>query len=104
MPNPLGFDLVDIESINPHILVDLRYATSNNFTGKPVYQLAKFFLRRKVALKLDAIQKQLEKVGLGLKVFDAYRPFSVEKIFREHFPDGRYAASSEVGSRHNRGA
>ncbi|MBS0604629.1 MAG: D-alanyl-D-alanine dipeptidase [Verrucomicrobia bacterium] len=97
-------DLVDIHSINPRILVDIRYATSNNFVGRPVYTRAKCFLRRKVALKLDAIQSQLEKIGLGLKLWDGYRPLSVQKVFWELMPDDRYVAPPDVGSRHNRGA
>lgn len=97
-------DLVDIQSINPKILVDIRYATKNNFTGRPVYPRAKCYLRRKVALKLDLIQKRLEKIGLGLKIFDGYRPISVQKIFWDYCPDSRFVAPPEVGSRHNRGS
>jgi D-alanyl-D-alanine dipeptidase len=97
-------DLVDIHSINPRILVDIRYATTNNFVGKAVYTCAKCFLRRKVALKLDKVQQQLEKIDLGLKLWDGYRPLSVQKIFWEILPDPRYVAPPEEGSRHNRGA
>jgi zinc D-Ala-D-Ala dipeptidase len=104
MAQTQDFDLVDIKSINPRILVDIRYATSNNFVGRPVYSRAKCFLRRKVALKLDAIQQKLEKIGLGLKIWDGYRPHSVQKIFWEIVPDPRYVAPPEIGSRHNRGA
>jgi zinc D-Ala-D-Ala dipeptidase len=97
-------DLVDVQSINPRILIDIRYATPNNFVGRPIYSRAKCFLRRKVALKLDVIQKQLEKIGLGLKLWDGYRPFSVQKILWNILPDERYVASPFKGSRHNRGA
>jgi zinc D-Ala-D-Ala dipeptidase len=104
MTQSQDFDLVNVQSINPRILIDIRYATSNNFIGKPVYSCAKCFLRRKVAMKLDLIQKKLEKIGLGLKLWDGYRPLSVQKIFWETFPDERYVASPSRGSRHNRGA
>jgi D-alanyl-D-alanine dipeptidase len=104
MSQSQDFDLVDIHSINPRILVDLRYASANNFVGRPVYSCGKCFLRRKVALKLDAIQRQLEKIGLGLKLWDGYRPLSVQKIFWDLCPDPRYVASPAIGSRHNRGA
>ncbi len=97
-------DLVDIQTINPRILVDIRYATANNFVGRPVYSSAKCFLRRKVALKVDLIQKQLEQMKLGLKLWDGYRPFSVQKIFWQHCPDPRYVSPPEKGSHHNRGA
>ncbi len=97
-------ELVDIQSINPRILVDIRYATAHNFVGKPVYSRAKCFLRRKVALKIDTVQKKLEKINLGLKIWDGYRPLSVQKIFWQCVPDPRYVAPPEKGSRHNRGA
>ena len=104
MTQSQDFDLVDIHSINPRILIDLRYATPNNFIGRPVYNCARCFLRRKVALKLDLIQKKLEKIGLGLKLWDGYRPLSVQKLFWNILPDERYVASPTIGSRHNRGA
>ena len=97
-------DLVDIQSINPRIRVDIRYATSNNFIGKPVYPCAKCYLRRKVAMKLDQIQKRLEKIGLGLKIFDGYRPLSAQKVFWDYCPDPRFVAPPDKGSEHNRGA
>ena len=97
-------DFVDIQSINPRILIDIRYATTNNFVGRPVYPCAKCYLRRKVALKLDKVQQQLEKIGLGLKIWDGYRPLSVQKIFWELVPDPRYVAPPDEGSKHNRGA
>ncbi len=104
MASSSDFDLVDLQTINPHILIDIRYATPNNFTGRPVYSRAKCYLRRKVALKLDVIQKRLEKIGLGLKVFDGYRPFSVQKVFWDYCPDERFVSPPEIGSHHNRGA
>ncbi|MBS0650867.1 MAG: D-alanyl-D-alanine dipeptidase [Verrucomicrobia bacterium] len=97
-------DLVDIQSINPRIRVDIRYATSNNFIGKPVYPCAKCYLRRKVAMKLDQIQRRLEKIGLGLKIFDGYRPLSAQKVFWDYCPDPRFVAPPDKGSKHNRGA
>jgi D-alanyl-D-alanine dipeptidase len=104
MTQSKDFDLVDIQSINPRILVDVRYATAHNFVGRPVYNSGKCFLRRKVAMKLDLIQKQLEKIGLGLKLWDGYRPLSVQKIFWEVPPEEKYVAPPSRGSCHNRGA
>ncbi len=56
--------LVDLSVINPRILLDIKYATSDNFVGKPVYSLAKAYLRKAVAHKLDRVQQALEKKGL----------------------------------------
>jgi D-alanyl-D-alanine dipeptidase len=97
-------DFVDIEKINPRILLDIRYATDNNFLGRAVYSIPKCFLRKEVAEKLDLVQKFLEKKGLGIKVYDGYRPLSVQKEFWNFLPDDRYVANPAIGSRHNRGA
>jgi zinc D-Ala-D-Ala dipeptidase len=68
--------LVDVRSGDPTIRVDARYATSNNFTGKPLpgYQAPKALLRREAAMALARVQARLRPDGLGLLVFDGYRP------------------------------
>lgn len=96
--------LVDLSRISPSILLDIRYATDRNFIGRAVYPKPLCFLQETAARRLDGVQKALEKQGLGLKVFDGYRPLSVTKIFWEFLPDPRYCADPKVGSRHNRGA
>jgi D-alanyl-D-alanine dipeptidase len=95
--------LVDIKSINPRIIVDIKYATDDNFTGRKLYEVNRFFLRKYVAIKLDSVQRELEKMGLGLKVWDCYRPLSVQKILWSIVPDERYVANPAKGSKHNRG-
>ena len=97
-------DFVEINTLNPHILLDIRYATDNNFLKETVYPEARCFLRYKAAVKLDSIQKELETIGLGLKIFDGYRPLSVQKKMWQVLPDDRYVANPANGSRHNRGA
>jgi zinc D-Ala-D-Ala dipeptidase len=99
-----SIDFVELKTINSNIILDIRYATSNNFLKKPVYPSARCFVLTKVAVKLDSIQKDLETMGLGLKIFDGYRPLSVQKMMWEILPDGRYVANPKDGSRHNRGA
>ena len=97
-------DLVDIRSINSNILLDIRYATENNFMKRKVYPVARCLLRRVVAEKLSQVQQDLEKQGLGLKVYDCYRPLSVQKIMWQIMPNPRYVANPATGSRHNRAA
>jgi D-alanyl-D-alanine dipeptidase len=97
-------DLVEIQSVNPRIRIDLRYATDNNFMGRAMYRVNKCFLRREVAERLSKVQVDLEALGFGLKVWDGYRPLSVQKEFWKLLPDERYVASPVKGSRHNRGA
>lgn len=94
---------VELDKINRNILLDIRYATTNNFTGKVVYPETRAFLVSNAAYSLDSVQKELETMGLGLKIYDAYRPLSVQKIFWEIMPDERYVADPKKGSRHNRG-
>ncbi|MBX7148993.1 D-alanyl-D-alanine dipeptidase [bacterium] len=96
--------LVDVEEVDPTILVDIRYATTNNFTGKILYPSAKCLLRQSVAEKLSMVQQELLDLGYGLKIWDAYRPHSIQKILWDHMPDERYVCHPHQGSMHNRGA
>jgi zinc D-Ala-D-Ala dipeptidase len=96
--------LVDIRTVNRNIRLDIRYATTNNFLKRKLYPIAKCALRSSVAQKLGKVQTDLEKIGLGLKVYDCYRPFSVTKQMWEFLPDPNYVANPARGSRHNRGA
>lgn len=96
--------LYDISQVSPRIILDIKYATADNFLGKSVYSVAKAYLRRSVALKLHEVQGELERMGLGLKVWDAYRPLPVQHILWSHVPDERYVADPQKGSCHNRGA
>ncbi|MFA5404543.1 MAG: M15 family metallopeptidase [Ignavibacteria bacterium] len=98
------YDLVDVWKLDTTIVLDIRYATTNNFTGKQVYDEAKFFLRTEPAKKILEVQKELKSLGLCLKIFDGYRPLSIQKKFWEILPDERYVADPKKGSRHNRGA
>src|SRR5690606_4624252 len=84
--------LVDITILDRTIVVDMRYATPENFTGVAVYPVARCLLRRAVALRLVRVQRALARRGLGLKVWDCYRPISVQQRFWELVPDARYVA------------
>ena len=97
-------ELVEVITLHPRIHIDLRYATADNFTKHVVYPTNRCYLRRFAAERLAAVQNELETMGLGLKIWDAYRPLSVQKKFWELVPDPRYVASPVQGSRHNRGA
>jgi D-alanyl-D-alanine dipeptidase len=95
-------DIVDIKEVNPRIVVDMKYATEDNFTKKRFYDSNTCFLRRSTAVKLDAVQMELEAMNLGLKVWDCYRPLAVQRILWAILPDERYVANPDKGSRHNR--
>lgn len=101
MPEKLG--LVDIKLIVPNILVELKYATDDNFTGKVVYDFKTCFLIKEAALNLSNIQAELENNGLGLKVWDGYRPSVAQWKFWELVPDERYVGDPRKGGVHTRG-
>lgn len=96
--------LVDIREVIPEIKLDIRYATTNNFTGEIIYTSPDAFVRKPVAESLEIVQESLKKYGLGLVIFDAYRPYSATVKFYEIYKDTNYVASPWNGSRHNRGA
>lgn len=96
-------ELVDLEKVVPGLVLDIRYATTNNFTGEKIYNLAKAYARKPVAEALKKIQAELKLQGLGIKIFDAYRPYKATVKFYEVYKDTTYVASPYRGSRHNRG-
>lgn len=98
-------ELVELVKFAPSIRLDIRYATADNFVGRPVYSSARAFLQRQAAEALLAIQRRLSEAGLGLVVYDAYRPWSVTKLFWEITPSEKhmFVADPAKGSKHNRG-
>lgn len=97
-------ELVNLEKFVPHILLDIRYATKNNFTGEPVYRIARAFARKPVAVALKKAQADFEKLGYRIKIYDGYRPYSATVKFYELMKgDTTYVANPYKGSRHNRG-
>ena len=95
--------LVDLQKVVPGLVLDIRYASTNNFTGEKIYNLAKAYARKPVADALKKIQAELKLQGLGIKIFDAYRPYKATVKFYEVYKDTTYVASPYRGSRHNRG-
>jgi D-alanyl-D-alanine dipeptidase len=101
----LGLDMADLAALDPTIIHDIKYATTDNFTGKILYPSARCLLREPVAYRLLQAQRLLRSQGLGLKVFDCYRSVEVQKKMWAVVPDSNYVANPAVGgSRHNRGA
>ena len=98
-------DLVDVAKLDPKIRLEIRYATSNNFLGTPVYSSSRAFLQRPAARALLRAHRELLKQGYGLLIFDGYRPWYVTKIFWDATPPEKhdFVADPAQGSRHNRG-
>jgi len=107
-PRPAGLRrsaLVELTALDPAIRLDIRYATANNFLGTPVYRQARAFLQRPAAEALVRAQRSLAAGGLGVVVYDAYRPWSITWVFWEATPTNlhEFVADPAEGSRHNRG-
>ena len=98
-------DLVDLATLDRRITLDIRYATADNFLSTPVYTQARAFLQRPAAEALLRAHRGLRKQGYGLRIFDAYRPWYVTKIFWDATPPDKheFVADPAKGSRHNRG-
>jgi D-alanyl-D-alanine dipeptidase len=96
--------LVDLQSFIPGIALDIRYATTNNFMHQQLYPVAKAYLRYPAAVALRDVQNELAKENLGLKIFDAYRPYSITERMWEPIKNPDFVADPSKGSRHNRGA
>ena len=97
-------DLVEITAVDPTIQVDLKYASSDNLTGRVLYPVGfKAKLRRGVALELKSAQEALRPLGVGLKVWDAYRPLEVQKVLFAVVSNPSYVAVPGGLAMHNRG-
>ncbi|MDD3201765.1 MAG: M15 family metallopeptidase [Bacteroidales bacterium] len=96
-------ELIDLETYIPNIVLDIRYATANNFTGTPIYTSPRAFLRKPVAEALLEVQNELAAQNIGLKIYDAYRPYAGTLYFYEVYLDSTFVASPRTGSNHNRG-
>jgi D-alanyl-D-alanine dipeptidase len=98
-------DLVELTRLDPTIRLDIRYATSNNFLGVPLYSEPRAFLQRPAAEALVRAHAWLRERGYGLLIHDAYRPWYVTRMFWDATPDDKkiFVADPSQGSRHNRG-
>ena len=97
--------MAELKTMIPGIQYDLRYATANNFMYRLMYPAGTTttFLRIPAVKALQKVQKELNQKGYGLKIFDAYRPYSVTVKFWELVKDERFVANPSKGSGHNRG-
>ncbi len=93
----------EITHLAPNIRLDLRYATDNNFVEEKMYECGRCFLRPVVAAAVVEAHRFLQKKGLGLKMYDCYRPRPIQWKLWNKVPDPRYVADPRKGSMHNRG-
>jgi len=97
--------MIELKSLIPDLQYDLRYASKNNFTGKRMYpkNTQTTYLRRQPAFALTKVATELRGKGLGIKIWDAYRPYRTTVRFWELIHDERFVANPSKGSGHNRG-
>ena len=98
-------DLVELVKLDSTIKLDIRYASTNNFLGKPVYPEARAFLQRPAAQALVAAHRDLAAHGYGLLIHDGYRPWAITKLFWDMTSGSQreFVADPAQGSKHNRG-
>lgn len=98
-------DLIELVALDATIKLDIRYAGTNNFLGKPVYPEARAFLQRPAAEALVAVHRELAAHGYGLLIHDGYRPWAITKLFWDMTSGSQreFVADPSRGSKHNRG-
>lgn len=102
--HPAARRLVNLRTVEPSLRFDVRYASTNNFTGQQLYPLPAVWLHEDVAHALVNVQRDLQKEGLGLKVFDGYRPYHVQQRMWDMIRDERYVSNpAKNAGRHTRG-
>ena len=96
--------MVNVLEYIPDLVVDLKYATSDNFTGKQIYQSNAVYLRHGTVLKLMKVQEALREQGMLLKLWDGFRSVSAHKKLWDANPDPDYVADpAKGGSSHSKG-
>jgi len=106
LPSPAAPDerLVEVTPDNiPGVVLDLRYASTNNITKKILYPEAKAYLREETIRKLRRVSRELKEEGYRLVIWDAWRPASAQKALWQAKPDGKFLTPPSKISRHRRG-
>ncbi len=96
--------LIELTELDDSFVIDLRYATANNFTGKKIYTQPRCILHKDTALKLISANNHFKSLGCRIKILDAYRPYSAQRILWNAASDKSFVADPTKGSNHNRGA
>ena len=103
-PSGAAEPFVELITLAPSIRVDIRYATADNFTKAKIYDCGRCYLRPEAAAAIAQAQDNLKKEGLGLKMYDCYRPSPYQQRLWDKVPDPNYVTPPAKGSMHSRGA
>ncbi|VDG24349.1 M15 family metallopeptidase [Lactiplantibacillus mudanjiangensis] len=93
----------NVQTLDPMILVDLRYATTNNFTHQVIYDFTTAIVRTGTAQKLAQASALVQAQGYRLKIWDAYRPVSAQKRLFDVYPDPNFVAPPDPNFSHQKG-
>ncbi len=96
--------LIEITEDSHNVILDLKYATEDNFTGTPVYAKAHCYLHQEAEELLRSAIKIAETLGYRFRIFDAFRPSEAQWALWNHTPDPEFLADPRRGSPHSRGA
>lgn len=92
---PEDDDLVRVRDYIPDILVDLKYATEDNFTGQIIYDFKDAYLRYGTVKRLQYVEDVMKEQGLTLKIWDAFRPLWAQQALWDAYPDTTYVSNPE---------
>jgi len=101
---PLNANLTEITAEEFNVELDLRYATTNNFTGAAVYRRSACFLNLEAAENLRRAVDLAADIGLRFKLFDGFRPTEAVQALWDHTPNPDFLSRPSNGSPHSRGA
>ncbi len=93
----------EVVLLDSNIIIDLKYATEDNFVEERMYDCPRCFLRPAAAKALNQVHQEFQKKGLRIKLLDCYRPASVQQRLWEKVPNASYVTPPSKGSMHNRG-
>jgi len=96
-------EFMNVLSVDPDIIVDLRYATSNNFTHEVIYDFKTAISRTGTVKKLGEASEALKKQGYRLKIWDAFRPIEAQRHLFEVYPDPMWVATPDPNYFHQKG-
>lgn len=96
--------LVELIKLDNTFVIDIKYATKDNFTKKIIYPSAKCIINKNTAVKLIKANNEFKKLGYRIRIYDIYRPHSAQKILWDAASDKSFVADPKKGSNHNRGA
>ena len=96
-------DFVLLRSLSNDFVFDMKYATPDNFLKQAVYDCGECYLRKSTAKALVKANEEFKSLGYRIKLFDCYRPLSVQKKMWKILPGTHYVANPAKGSKHNRG-